>query len=75
MGTRMWQCQSVEQPAGRPVSGSTILSFEFFYYDCNTTVSAPRYLSATNAAVAAQVIALSGERHPEIFTLGPETSG
>jgi hypothetical protein len=31
-------------------------------------------ISATNVAVAAQAIALSGERHPEIFTLGPETS-
>ncbi|KAH6857681.1 hypothetical protein B0T12DRAFT_393900 [Alternaria alternata] len=64
----------LEQPAGPPVPGSTISSFGFFYYDCNITVSAPRYLSATNAAVAAQAIALSGERHPEIFTLGPETS-
>ena len=63
-----------EQPAGPPVPGPTISSFGFFYYDCNITVSAPRYLSATNAAVAAQAIALSGERHPEIFTLGPETS-
>jgi hypothetical protein len=64
----------LEQPAGPPVPGSTVSSFGFFYYDCSITVSAPRYISATNAAVAAQAIALSGERHPEIFTSGPETS-
>ncbi|KAL1797952.1 hypothetical protein ACET3X_004558 [Alternaria dauci] len=64
----------LEQPAGPPVPGSTTSSYGYYYYDCNITVSAPEYLSTTNAAVAAQAIALSGERHPEIFTLGPETS-
>ncbi|CAO2648686.1 Nn.00g079530.m01.CDS01 [Neocucurbitaria sp. VM-36] len=61
----------LEEAAGPPVPGSLASSFRYFYYDCNITVSTTASLSDTNAAVAAQAIALSGQLHPEIFTKGP----
>jgi hypothetical protein len=61
----------LEEAAGPPVRGSLASNAGHYYYDCNITVSATAYLSVTNAAVAAQAIALSGQLHPEIFTLGP----
>jgi hypothetical protein len=61
----------LEEQAGPPVPGSPVSDRNLFYYDCNITVSATKYLSPENAAVAAQAIALSGEIHPEIFKFGP----
>jgi hypothetical protein len=61
----------LEEQAGPPVAGSPVSNERYFYYDCNITVSATKYLSPENAAVAAQAIALSGEIHPEIFKFGP----
>lgn len=62
----------LETATAPPVPGSAASSLLFYYYDCNTTVSAAvTDLLDINAAVAAQAIALSGQIHTEIFTEGP----
>ncbi|KAH6649359.1 hypothetical protein F5144DRAFT_607547 [Chaetomium tenue] len=63
----------VEPHAGNPVPDSTFIhpTSSFFYYECNITVrpttqpnAGPFAFSPTTAAVAAQAIALSGQRAP-----------
>ena len=74
----------LEPYAGPPAEGSFVHpDLEFYYYECNITVSpkggVPRAgqvnFSATNAAVAAQAIALSGRADPKRSVYAPYKLG
>ncbi|KAI9669554.1 MAG: hypothetical protein M1817_004597 [Caeruleum heppii] len=59
----------IEPQAGPPVPGSSFIAgpgSPYFFYDCNITVTAnSQDLSLSQAAVAAQAIALSGQIHEQ----------
>ncbi|KAF2465234.1 uncharacterized protein BDR25DRAFT_346306 [Lindgomyces ingoldianus] len=70
-GPRCGVVKVIEAATGPPAPGSDPSSKPFYYYDCNITVSAATTnLSDTNAIVAAQAIALSGQVHQGMLEIG-----
>jgi hypothetical protein len=71
---------ALEVATGPPAEGSFVHeSSNFYYYECNITVASADPsdvfgLSPTNAAVAAQAIALSGQLRPELLDVRSGTN-